>query len=117
MATPEGAIKTKLKARLKRLNLKYEFWPVQMGFGSTTLDCLLCINSTFVAIETKAPGKKLTPRQTKTKLDIEAAGGFVFVIDSEHSLNDVMEVLVAIDRGGLKLDEDEILKPWKRWVA
>lgn len=103
MATPEGRIKDQLKKRLKQLNLKYEFWPVQMGFGSTTLDCLLCINSTFVAIETKAPGKKLTPRQTKTRLDIEAAGGFVFVVDSEQSLNDTMDVLRAIDQGNLKL--------------
>lgn len=99
MATPEGKIKIKLKARLKQLNLKYEFWPVQMGFGSTTLDCLLCINGCFVAIETKAPGKKLTPRQTKTRLDIEKAGGLVFVIDSERTLEECIEFLQAVDRG------------------
>lgn len=96
--TPEGRIKTKLKARLKQLNLKYEFWPVQMGFGSTTLDCLLCINGRFVAIETKARGKKLTPRQTKTRLDIEAAGGLVLVVDSEASLDVAMTYLVQLDK-------------------
>lgn len=91
--TPEGKIKTKLKKRLAQLNLKYEFWPVQMGFGSTTLDCLLCINGRFVAIETKAPGKKLTPRQTKTRLDIEAAGGAVFTVDSVEAIETTMFAL------------------------
>lgn len=98
--TPEGRIKTKLKQHLKQLNLKYEFWPVQMGFGSTTLDCLLCINGRFCAVETKTPGKKLTPRQMKTKLDIEAAGGFVYVVDSEQSLNDAMECFWRMDNEG-----------------
>ena len=82
MSTPEGKIKTALKRELTRVPGCYQFWPVQMGLGATTLDCLLCISGQFVAVETKAPGKKLTARQEITFATISKAGGQVYVVAS-----------------------------------
>jgi hypothetical protein len=84
--TPEGKVKAKVKKALNALPRCYSFMPVQMGMGAATLDYLCCINGRFVAIETKAPGKKLTPRQELTQTTIQEAGGFVFVIYDDDSL-------------------------------
>ena len=79
MATPEGKVKDKVKRLLKKYQC-YQFWPVQTGYGSPTLDCLGCHNGWFFGIETKAPGKHPTPRQYLTMSDMQAACGKVFVI-------------------------------------
>lgn len=62
----------------------YTFMPVQMGMGAAGLDFHCCIDGVAVFIETKAPGKKLTPRQIKTTISIVKAGGIVLVIDGGH---------------------------------
>jgi hypothetical protein len=93
MSTPEGKVKTALKNALKRLPRCYPFWPVQMGLGAATLDCLLCINGQFVAIETKAPGETLTARQEITRDEIVAAGGIVIVVDSTVEAKAAVEYL------------------------
>ena len=87
--TPEGRIKARFKRELKRRLGEhcYQFWPVQTGMGATTLDCLLCIRGTFVAVETKAPGKKPTPRQELVIEQIGAAGGAAWVIDSNEAID------------------------------
>ncbi len=64
----------------------YRFMPVQSGYGSPALDYLLCYKGRFVAIETKAPGKKLTSLQESTKASMEAAGALVLVVDDDESL-------------------------------
>ncbi len=79
--TPEGRVKNEVKKQLKALGA-YQFWPVQTGMGALTVDCLACLSGSFVAIETKAPGKKPTPRQAVTLTDITKAGGTALVIDS-----------------------------------
>jgi hypothetical protein len=79
--TPEGKIKLAVKKRLKELGA-YQFWPVQTGYGSATLDCLICHQGKFYSIETKRPGKKPTPRQLLTIEEMQAAGAIVFVIDN-----------------------------------
>lgn len=83
--TPEGRIKKMVRKTIERYKKEtpYEFWPVPSGFGASSLDCLLCFKGKFIAIETKAPGKKPTPRQDLTISEIIAAGGIVLVIDSE----------------------------------
>ena len=86
MATPEGKVKNKVKALLKAHGC-YQFWPVQTGYGSPTLDCLGCHTGDFFAVETKAPGKKLTPRQKDTATNIRDAWGVVFVV-GERQLAD-----------------------------
>jgi hypothetical protein len=86
MSTPEGKVKTKVKALLKEYDA-YQFWPVQTGYGAATLDCLGCHDSAFFSVETKAPGKKLTPRQDDTRDRMLAALGKVFVV-GEQLLDD-----------------------------
>lgn len=79
--TPEGKIKAAVKKRLNFIGA-YHFWPVQMGMGSATLDCLGSWRGRFFAIETKAPGKKPTARQLVVMDEIRRAKGHVFVIDN-----------------------------------
>lgn len=89
--TPEGKVKAKVSRRLKELGAEcWRFMPVQTGYGLPALDYLNCIHGYFVAIETKVKGKHLTPRQAETKYAIEAAGGTVFVVDDDESLEIAM---------------------------
>jgi len=59
--------------------------PVQNGMGAPSLDFIGSYKGYFFAVETKAPGKKPTPRQEVTIETIRAAGGAVFVIDGDTS--------------------------------
>lgn len=88
--TPEGKVKAAVKRRLDALPNMYRFMPVQNGMGKPGLDFYLCAGGWFIAIETKAPGGKLTARQEVTKAEIEAADGLVFVVDDEPSLDQAM---------------------------
>jgi hypothetical protein len=101
MATPEGKIKAKVKARLQREfgDAHWRFMPVQTGFGSVALDLLLCISGRFVAIETKAdPSKKLTPLQQTTCAAISSAGGLVLVVSDDASLEEaIAKIKLALE--------------------
>ena len=88
--TPEGKVKAKVKRALDKLLYQYRFMAVQNGMGAPALDFFCCISGKFVAIETKVPGKGLTPRQEATKRDIEAACGLVCVIWDDASLAEEM---------------------------
>lgn len=81
--TPEGKVKAKLNKLLACWDKVYRFMPVQSGLGAATLDYLLSVNSHFLAVETKAPGKKMTPRQEHTAAQIRSAGGTVIVFDGD----------------------------------
>jgi hypothetical protein len=88
--TPEGKVKAAVKKLLKSIPYVHTHWPVQTGYGAPTLDCtgtirsaLYCNIGVSFAIETKAPGEKLTPRQELTKSQMEEAGVTVFVV-GEH---------------------------------
>ncbi len=85
MAAPEGKVKTMVKLLLKQYGAYYEM-PVPGGFGKAGLDFIICYNGFFLSIETKAPGKKPTPRQLKTMADIHKAGGATLVIDGKESI-------------------------------
>ena len=94
--TPEGKVKAKVKAMLKEAGA-YQHWPVQTGYGAPALDCHACLRGFYIAIETKAPGKKPTKRQEITCREIETAGGTVFIVDgSEESLNRLQEFLAKV---------------------
>lgn len=94
--TPEGKVKESVK-RVLRILQAYWHMPVQNGMGSPSLDFHVCVPVTvtpamvgktiglYVAIETKAPGKKPTPRQQLTIGEVEAAHGKVFVTDTDVS--------------------------------
>jgi hypothetical protein len=83
MATPEGKVKSVVKKMLRAAGA-YQFWPVQTGFGTVTIDCLGCHKSLAFAIETKAPGAKPTERQEVTLEEIAASGAKCFVIDGDY---------------------------------
>ena len=86
--TPEGRTKAKLKAHLARYGV-YQFWPVQMGMGAATVDCIACWNGRFTAIECKREGlTEPTPRQAATMKTMRKAGAVTY--------------LVTIDKGELK---------------
>lgn len=94
--TPEGKVKAAVSKIIASYGSDiYKYMPVPAGYGPSSLDYILCIRGKFVAIETKAPGKKLTPRQELTVKQIEDAGGTVFVIDSTapEKLHPLMEFL------------------------
>lgn len=84
--TPEGKVKADVKKVLAQFGDKIDgFWPVPSGFGESHLDYVGCIDTPsggrFFAVETKAPGKKPTPRQSLRIANVKKAGGVVFVID------------------------------------
>ena len=93
--TPEGRVKAKVKRELKALALDgykvYSFMPVQNGMGTPSLDFINCINGYFVAIETKAPGKVLTPRQETTACAMVDAGALVLVVCDDETLEGAFE--------------------------
>lgn len=92
--TPEGKVKAHVKTILKMLKA-YWHMPVQNGMGQPALDFHVCLPivvtqemvgtriGVYVGIETKAPGKHLTPRQEQTARAIRDSGGKVFLIDSD----------------------------------
>lgn len=83
--TPEGKVKKAINKVLDKYKGKvYKFMPVPGGFGPSSLDYILCVGGSFLAIEAKAPGKKPTPRQNAIIGAITRAGGTVFLIDSEE---------------------------------
>lgn len=79
--TPEAKVKAAVKVELARQSA-YKHMPVQNGMGEPALDFHVCHRGMYAAIETKAPGKKPTPRQMQTMHKVLQAGGSVFVIDS-----------------------------------
>ena len=91
--TPEGKVKAAISRVIADYKKVYKFMPVPSGYGPSSLDYILCVEGTFVAIEAKAPGKKPTPRQKSIIGAIERAGGKVFVIDSADKTDDLREFL------------------------
>lgn len=85
MTTPEGLVKAELRRILKEYTGIFTYWPVPMGFGSTTLDVLGCYRGRFFSVETKAPKKKPTLRQAGRLNEIEEAMGRTFVIAGINS--------------------------------
>ena len=51
----EADVKKSLRQYLKQLGA-YQFWPVPMGYGAKTVDCLFCYKGKFYAVECKRPG-------------------------------------------------------------
>ena len=82
-ATPEAKIKARVKAVLSRYQGVYYEMPVPSGYGNTTLDFIGCWRGRFFAIETKAGGKKPTPKQKSIMERMVAAGGAVFYINDD----------------------------------
>lgn len=108
--TPEGKIKAKVNAVLKVFGSKvWRFMPVQTGYGAPALDYLLCVNGHFVAIETKVPGKKLTPLQESTRYNMWEADATVFVVSDDRSLWIATRCLIELAR---KPDANKLIRSW-----
>jgi hypothetical protein len=82
--TPEGRVKQAIDRSIVKLRESgvpiYSHKPVQNGMGMPTLDYIGCCGGRYFAIEAKAPGKTLTPRQETTRHSIMAASGVVFEV-------------------------------------
>jgi hypothetical protein len=82
--TPEGKVKDEIKKWLRQHDA-YFFMPIQTGYGAATLDFLICHRGRFIGLETKAPGKKASPRQLLVMNAIIEAGGEAYCADSLDS--------------------------------
>jgi hypothetical protein len=83
-----ATIEYQVKQQVKKVLVKYgdeldQFWPVQNGMGTPALDCIICYRGHHIEVETKAPGKVMTPRQLLTAEKKERAGAKVFCIDGD----------------------------------
>jgi hypothetical protein len=82
--TPEGKVKDKIKAILKRHSIYYAM-PHGAGFGNAGVpDFLCCWHGRFLAIEAKAGKGKPTALQIKALGDIDKAGGTTCVVNEEN---------------------------------
>ena len=91
--TPEGKVKAAVKARLKELGV---WWcmPMGTGFGNSGVpDFICCHEGRFLAIETKAPGKRsnTTELQDRQIMAIHKAGGSAVVIDDVRQLDNIFQ--------------------------
>lgn len=84
--TPEGKIKAAIKSILDALPKLYYDMPVPGGWGRSSLDFVGCWHGRFFAIEAKAPGKSMTPRQELAAEKMLGAGAIVFEIDGPDGL-------------------------------
>lgn len=101
--TPEGKIKKLVQKVLDEFEDYtptgaglYRYWPVPSGFGASSLDCIVCYRGRFIGIETKAPGKKPTPRQGLTIIQMRSADAIVLVIDDEKGVHELRVVLQGL---------------------
>lgn len=83
--TPEGRVKDGVKRYLKALGAYY-FMPVQNGMGSRSLDFLVCYQGRWIAIETKAGAKGMTPKQNLTAKEMQAAGGITILVNESDTI-------------------------------
>lgn len=97
MATPEKAVKAKVKAVLESEGVYY-FMPPANGYGRAGVpDFVCCINGLFMAIETKAGGNKPTALQIREIETIRRNNGVAVVVDETNweMLRDMVRRLKA----------------------
>jgi hypothetical protein len=90
--TPEGKVKAAVKRLLKERGVWW-YSPVQNGMGVVGIpDFICCWGGRFLAIETKAPGKRgnTTPNQDARIAEITVAGGIAVVIDDVEQLKEIL---------------------------
>ena len=93
--TPEGKVKAKVKDYLKSIGAWY-YMPVSNGMGRVGCpDILVCYDGYFIAIETKAPGKRnnTTPNQDREIADIQRANGLALVVDDVEQVKGVIDAV------------------------
>lgn len=96
--TPESKVKKKVTTILKALGAYY-FYPVTGGFGRSGVpDIVCCLGGNFIGIECKAGDNKATALQLKNLEEIQAAGGFAFIVN-EDNIDALERVLETMMRG------------------
>lgn len=95
---PEAKLKAACRAWM-RAQGAYVFSPVQMGYGATTVDDLVCFRGRFIAFEYKRPDTRpsVTKRQAGILGLVLAAGGCTRTV---YELNEVKETFASIDGEG-----------------
>jgi Holliday junction resolvase len=95
--TPEAAVKSKLKAILKDLNIYYVS-PMGTGFGGDVgvPDILACVNGKFIGIECKAGKNKATALQAKHLLKIQQSGGISMIVDDNTDFVNLRLILLGV---------------------
>ena len=87
---PEGKVKEAVKRLLKDKGIFY-YMPVQNGMGQVGIpDFICCWRGRFLAIETKAPGKRANTSANQERV-IEAiwsADGWAIVVDDVEQVKD-----------------------------
>lgn len=94
--TPEGKVKAKVKAVLKRFGAYYHM-VVQNGLGAPSLDFVGCHSGRFFAVETKAGNKDMTERQKQTSQQMKEAGATVFLVNEVFGLAELEQWLQEND--------------------
>ena len=101
--TPEGKVKDACKKFLKERGAWF-FMPVSNGMGQVGIpDIIICYRGLFVAIETKAPGKRnqTTANQDRVIEAIQKADGFAWVVDNPDDLKtlfDSIDIYFKLER-------------------
>lgn len=97
--TPEGRVKDKVRAMLKKHGIWY-FLPGNNGFGTSGIpDFVCCVGGRFVGIECKADAsKRPTDLQMACASKIETAGGRWFLVYDGASLAETEAVLIGLKR-------------------
>jgi hypothetical protein len=99
--TPEGKVKDAVKKELRKRDIWY-FMPMQNGFGVVGIpDFICCWEGKFLAIETKAPGKRgqTTANQDRIISEIKDHWGKALVVDDVSQLIDYLEAYYEQGRG------------------
>jgi len=95
--TPEGKVKDACKKFLKERGAFF-FMPVSNGMGQAGIpDIIICYRGIFVAIETKAPGKRnnVTDNQRRIMENIRDAEGFAWVVDDPTDMGALFNAIDA----------------------
>lgn len=93
--TPEGKVKARVKALLKRFGTYYHM-VVQNGMGAPSLDFVGCHVGRFFAVETKAGNKDMTDRQKQTASEMSKAGAEVFLVNDVQGLTELEQWLQEV---------------------
>ena len=98
MKTPEGVTKDDIKKLLESYGGElYAFWPVQTGYGSRTVDCLICFRGLFIAVEAKRKGSRARKFQERILDAVRDANGHAICIDSADELRDTLDYIAKCE--------------------
>lgn len=99
--TPESKVKAAVRQWLKARKV-WHFMPVSNGMGQMGIpDIIACYDGRFLAIETKAPGKRgnTTPLQKRQLQGIADSNGLAIVVDDATQLDELAAGLERLKHG------------------